>query len=229
MGPPLKIKNKGLHNSIDESNRETVWGRRGQSVSVLELPIVPWERCRVVRPDDGAPGLGISMVTHHLTLPVCSLTSRSVIFHIHLSSPRKSWQRGKVFCGNQEWSWCRSSEQAHQSFHLQNESPLLLPSCGCRLCEFSEASFGEPQDVCRIPRAPIEKIRSTYRTLSWNLLVWYLSGTGRWEPGKLCDRGTTHVTHNGKYEHQKISYSKQCGFKIYSLETLLNAQAQCYL
>lgn len=123
-------------------------------------------------------------------LPVCPLTSCSVIFHVHLlSSPRKSCRRGKVFGGNHEWSRRRSSEQAHQSFYLLNESPPLLPSCWCRLCEFSEASSGGPQDVRRIPRAPIEKIRSTYGTLFWNLLVWFLSGTGRWEPGKLCDRG----------------------------------------
>lgn len=40
-----------------------------------------------------------------------------------------------------------------------------------------------------------------------------------------CVTRAIQVTHDGKYEHQKNVLFKQCGFKIYTLETLLNAQA----
>lgn len=104
--PPLKkikVYTTALNTETEEPFKEGVGVGRGSQL--LELPIVPWERCHVIRPVD-APGLGTSMITSHLMLPVCSLTSCPLIFLISLpSSPERPANSGREgSCGSLRWS-----------------------------------------------------------------------------------------------------------------------------
>lgn len=158
MRPPLKkikVYTTALIIETEEPFKEGV----GRGSYLLELPIAPWERCCVIRPDD-APGLGTSLITCHPVPPVCSPISCSVSSHISLlSSPeRPANGTGLPWESKMELTVGIPSRPTSELPSLKRKASFVS---SCRFCSVSSqrCPLQSPKMYVKFPRHPWKNLK----------------------------------------------------------------------